>query len=236
MGSPSYMRSVIDRNVIPIILIYPRIWKPHLIWKDFLEYSQLTWTGKITTFMCRLYWNLEVSISWNPHGFSKHVRGLLYLYLNPLNSIYIPLKHVCSQWPLTLYFVFIWSQLESKQAGKARVTWHWGTFVPSLTQWKSNKNYIIWACVCSLRYPTCNAHEPFYIVNCGLSGIKIFFLNFLINDTIFGIQNAIIHKMCFDFLYTFFSDIFLILRRTEWDIVTNVCRSSCKVAVVLVTC
>jgi len=26
---------------------------------------------------------------------------------------------------------------------------------------ESRKNYIFWACVCSLRYPACNAHVPY---------------------------------------------------------------------------
>jgi len=30
-----------------------------------------------------------------------------------------------------------------------------------LFQWKSNKYYIFWACICSLRYPACNAHVPY---------------------------------------------------------------------------
>jgi len=28
-------------------------------------------------------------------------------------------------------------------------------------QWKSKKYYIFWACVCSLRYPACNAHVAY---------------------------------------------------------------------------
>jgi len=35
----------------------------------------------LTTFMCRLSWNLGVSTSWNPQGLSRLVMGLLYLYL-----------------------------------------------------------------------------------------------------------------------------------------------------------
>ena len=30
-------------------------------------------------------------------------------------------------------------------------------------------------CVCSLSYPACNAHAPYYIVICGLSGSTVFF-------------------------------------------------------------
>jgi len=35
----------------------------------------------LTTFMCRLFWNLGASTSWNPRGLSRSVMGLLYLYL-----------------------------------------------------------------------------------------------------------------------------------------------------------
>jgi len=33
----------------------------------------------LTTFMCRLSWNLLASTSWNPQGMSRPVMGLLYL-------------------------------------------------------------------------------------------------------------------------------------------------------------
>ena len=35
----------------------------------------------LTTFVCRLSWNLGVSTSWDPQGLSRPVMGLLYLYL-----------------------------------------------------------------------------------------------------------------------------------------------------------
>ena len=35
----------------------------------------------LTTFMCRLSWNLGASTSWNPLGLCRPVMGLLYLYL-----------------------------------------------------------------------------------------------------------------------------------------------------------
>jgi len=40
---------------------------------------------------------------------------------------------------------------------------------------KSNKYYIFWVCICSLRYPACKAHAPYYIVICGVSGSADFF-------------------------------------------------------------
>jgi len=44
---------------------------------------------------------------------------------------------------------------------------------------KNNKYYIFWMCVCSLRYPACNACTP-YSVTCGLSDYSIF-SHYLIN-------------------------------------------------------
>ena len=35
----------------------------------------------LTTFVCRLSWNLGASTSWNPQGLSRPVMGLLYLFL-----------------------------------------------------------------------------------------------------------------------------------------------------------
>jgi len=35
----------------------------------------------LTTFMCRLSWNLSASTSWNPQGLSRGVQGLLYILL-----------------------------------------------------------------------------------------------------------------------------------------------------------
>jgi len=36
-------------------------------------------------------------------------------------------------------------------------------------------DYIFLVCVCSLSYPVCKAHAPYYIVICGLSACTIFF-------------------------------------------------------------
>jgi len=36
--------------------------------------------NKLSTFMCRLFWNLGASASWKPQGLSRPVMGLLYFY------------------------------------------------------------------------------------------------------------------------------------------------------------
>ena len=41
---------------------------------------------------------------------------------------------------------------------------------------ESNRHYIFSVCVCSVRYPACNARAPYYSVICGLAGYTIFFL------------------------------------------------------------
>jgi hypothetical protein len=50
-------------------------------------------------------------------------------------------------------------------------------------QWKSNKYYIFWVWICSLRYPARNAHEP----NCHLCPSRLYstFPHYLINGAIF---------------------------------------------------
>jgi len=60
------------------------------------------------------------------------------------------------------------------------------------------------------------------------------FPHYLINATIFEKRKPIIeYKMCFSYIQLLF-DTFLILRRTDRDIVINVYRSACKVPVIIV--
>ena len=44
----------------------------------------------LTTFMCRLSWNLGASTSWNPQGLFRPVMGLLYLYLYFRSGLVFP--------------------------------------------------------------------------------------------------------------------------------------------------
>jgi len=47
-----------------------------------------------------------------------------------------------------------------------------------LLQYKSNKYYLLWVCVFSLRYPACNEHAPY----CHLWSVRLYsiFLHYLI--------------------------------------------------------
>ena len=71
----------------------------------------------------------------------------------------------------------------------------------SVVAWKSNKYYICWVCVCSLRYPACNAHAPYSrCVACPL----LHYLVHIMSQTAWVQWKKIIeHKMCVDFLYKF---------------------------------
>ena len=86
-------------------------------------------------------------------------------------------------------------------------------------------------CICSLRYPACNAHAPY----CHLRPAPLYhiFPHYLINGTIFG-KKLLNTKCVFWFSLQLLSETFLILRRTERDITINAHRSSCKVPVIVV--
>jgi hypothetical protein len=84
-----------------------------------------------------------------------------------------------------------------------------------------------------LSYPASNAHAPYYIVICGLSGITIYFhiiskmVRFSGGEELFNI------KWVFYFSLWLLSAAFLILRRIQ-RCITNVRTSSCEVPVILV--
>jgi hypothetical protein len=55
-------------------------------------------------------------------------------------------------------------------------------------------------CVCSLSYPACKAHAPYYIVICGLWLHQIF-RHYLLNGTIFG--KTLLNMKGVLFIYSF---------------------------------
>jgi len=57
-------------------------------------------------------------------------------------------------------------------------------------------------CVCSLRYPACNTHAPYYVVICGLSGSTVFFP--IISKSVDDSEGKLLDiKFVFDFFYKF---------------------------------
>jgi len=94
-----------------------------------------------------------------------------------------------------------------------------------MLQWKSNKCYILWVCVCSLRYPACNAHAPCYIVIWGLSDSTIFFPTLFHKRRDFQKKKVIGQRKCvLIFSTTSFLKQFLDLRIIQRDIITNLRR------------
>ena len=121
---------------------------------------------------------------------------------------------------------------ELKTTGYGRVTWHWGAFVQPLLQRKCNKYYILRVCVCSLRYPACNAHAPY----CHLWPARLYntYLNYPTNSTFFEKQ-LLKTKGVFWFSLQFFSETFFILRIIERFMIKSVNWSSSKVPLILVS-
>ena len=78
-----------------------------------------------------------------------------------------------------------------------------------------------------------NAMRMRHIVICGLPRSTIFFPHYLINGTIFE-KKLLKTKCVFWFSLQLLSEIFLIPKRSERDMIKNVRWSTCKVPVMLV--
>jgi hypothetical protein len=84
---------------------------------------------------------------------------------------------------------------------------------------KAIKYYVLQVCVCSIRYPTCNAHASY----CHIWPIWLYFST--LSPKRHDFRKKILNINCvFRFSLHLFSEIFLIPRRTELDIFINVHR------------
>jgi hypothetical protein len=92
-----------------------------------------------------------------------------------------------------------------------------------------NEYFIFWECVCSLSYSACIPHVP--IIMCGLSGCAIFF--YVIHKR-YDFRKVIERKIRVLIFSTNLSEIFLIVRRSEQDMIITVYRSSHKIPVILI--
>jgi len=91
-----------------------------------------------------------------------------------------------------------------------------GAFVQPLLQWKSNNYHTFWVCVCSQRYPACNAHVP----HCNLWPTcleNIFFSTFSHKRHDFRKNKKLLNIKGLSFSTTFFSETILILIRPARD-------------------
>ena len=103
--------------------------------------------------------------------------------------------------------------------------------VQPLLPCKSNKYYIFCEGVFSLKFPAGNALAPYY--HLWPAPLYSIFPHYLIKGTIFA-KTLLNLKCVFWFSLQHFSETFLILRRTERDMIINVYWSSCKVPIILV--
>jgi len=77
-----------------------------------------------------------------------------------------------------------------------------GAFMQPLLQWKSNKYYTIWVCICKHKYPACNEHAP----HCHLWPTLLYniFPHYPTNGMVFEKKKIIEHKMCVSIFSTMF--------------------------------
>jgi hypothetical protein len=118
-------------------------------------------------------------------------------------------------------------QCYSGQTGKGRMRQ-----APSCSHCCRRKAIRITYCECaSASLGVQHAMRMRHIAICGLPHSTIFFPHYLINGTIFG-KTSLNTKCVFWFSLQRLFETFLILRRTERDIIKIVCRSACKVPVI----
>ena len=80
------------------IILRAAIWSSVSNRNEYQEYF-LGGKGGLTTFMCRLSWNLGASTSWNSQGLSRAVMGLLCLFFRSrlrMSGAILPSPHIFS--------------------------------------------------------------------------------------------------------------------------------------------
>jgi hypothetical protein len=118
-------------------------------------------------------------------------------------------------WRLKTYIWNVFALWTWNKTGKICIMYHWSAFTQLQLQWKSNKYCIFWVCVCNLS----NTHAPY----CHLWPVRLYsiFPPYLIYGMIFE-EKLLSIKYVFWFSLQHLFVIFLILRRTEWDMFRNV--------------
>jgi hypothetical protein len=125
--------------------------------------------------------------------------------------------------------VYRWQFLFSNinKTGNISITGRWDSFVQPLLQRQSNKCYLFWVYICSLRYLAWNSNAPY----CHLWPAPLYtiFPHFTTKGTIFG-EKKLLSIKCVLWLYLQrLSETFSILGKTERDMIKHVYWSSCEV-------
>ena len=108
----------------------------------------------------------------------------------------------------------------------------WDAFVQPLLHCCSGKAILITQpeCICSLSYPACNAHAPYW--HLWPAPLYIIFPYYLINGTI--IEKKVTKDKCvFWFCLQLLSETFLTLTKNERVMIKIVCWCSCKYPLIL---
>ena len=103
----------------------------------------------------------------------------------------------------------------ANQTGNARITYHWWVFVQILLLWEAiSVTYFECVFVALVIQHAMRMHQYRH-----LWPIRLYntFSHYYIKGRIF--EKNIERKMCFDFLYNFFSELFLTLRRNQRDVI-----------------
>ena len=101
-----------------------------------------------------------------------------------------------------------------------------------MLQWMRKKLYIFRVCAHSLIYRPCKAHAPCYAATRGLYFSIIF--PHMILETARLSEKFLTFRMCVLIFSKDLAERFLILRRTERDIIVIEHRSSCNVTVICI--
>ena len=118
-----------------------------------------------------------------------------------------------------------------KQTGQGSVKISCLRIFINCAAWKSNKYLQYSECVfvaLGIQHATGMCH----IFICGLSGSTLFF-HIISQRARYWTKKIVEYKTCVLIFYTNLSEIFHSLRRTERDMIKNVCWCSCKVSVIL---
>jgi hypothetical protein len=102
------------------------------------------------------------------------------------------------------------------KAENVHITYYWGVVMQPWLQRKINKYCMFIVCICSHRYPACNAYVPYF--HLWSARPYNIFPHYLKHGTTVE-KSYLTWNVCFDFLWSIFSEIFHIIRRLEQDMI-----------------
>ena len=121
------------------------------------------------------------------------------------------------------------------KTGNVSLTLHWSTFTSLLFQWKGRKDYQFWLSVCIIALITRNSkHVRCIILSPLFSLVLPYFFKLSHKGHNFWRKQVIEHRRSGLIFSTNLFATFLILRKTQREIIINVYTSSCKIRIAIV--